>query len=319
MANTTDQRLQSAIQALKAGNHSLARKLILAEVMENPSNLTAWTWALEVAANEKEKRTILEKILSLDPNHKAALGYLRKLDQIQKPTVDSSSMPLKDESSPSEIPAKKPSRLGSLLLLPFQLLASLPLSCGFIFLIAALAAGGYYYFQVNSSFFGLYGADFDNIIVSNSYEKIASDDLYWEVQFEGQGKSKYIGTVRHVSPIRIKEFKILTHDILVTTADYSNPDLVETRVANHKFNWKTSNTEPLNGSINLIHAIPANKAIYQLLLTIDEWDTVNITGREIYTLKSYEMDETFLGTWVDTGCNTLLVDSVTVLDNPNRD
>jgi len=319
MVNTTDQRLQSAIQALKAGNHSLARKLILAEVMENPSNLTAWTWALEVAANEKEKRTILEKILSLDPNHKAALGYLRKLDQIQKPTVDSSSMPLKDESTPSEIPVKKPSRLGSLLLLPFQLLASLPLSCGFIFLIAALAAGGYYYFQVNSSFFGLVGADFDNIIVSNSYEKIASDDLYWEVQFEGQGKTKYIGTVRHVSPIRIKEFKILTHDILVTTADYSNPDLVETRVANHKFNWKTSNTEPLNGSINLIHAIPANKAIYRLLLTIDEWDTVNITGREIYTLKSYEMDETFLGTWVDTGCNTLLVDSVTVLDNPNRD
>ena len=261
---------------------------------------------------------MINKILSLDPNHKGALVYLRKLDQVQGLTEESSSKPLSDEATPSEKPTKKLSRLGALLLLPFQLLASLPLSCGFVFLVAALAAGGYYYFQVNTSFFGLVGADFDNIIISNSYEKIESDDLYWEVQFKGQGKSKYIGTVRHVSPIRIKEFKILTHDILITTADYSNPDLVETSVVNHKFIWKPINTEPLNGSINLIHAIPANKAIYRLLLTIDEWDTVNITGREINTVKSYEMDETFLGTWIDTGCNTLLIDSVTVLDNPDR-
>ncbi len=318
MANTTDQRLQSAIKALKAGKHSLARKLILAEVKENPSNLTAWTWALEVAANEKEKRTIIMRILSLDPNHKGALIYLRKLDQIQISSEESSSKPLIDEAAPSKKPAKTHSRLGSLLLLPFRLLASLPLSCGLIFLIAALAAGGYFYFQVNSSFFGLVGADFDKIIVSNSYEKIESDDLYWKIQFEGQGKSKYIGTVRHVSPIRIKEFKILTHDILVTTADYSNPDIIETNVVNHKFIWKSTNTEPLIGSINLIHAIPANKAIYQQLLTINDWDTVNIVGREIYSVKSYDMDGTFLGTWIDTGCNTLLVDSVTVLDNPDR-
>jgi len=318
MTKTTNQQLQSAIKALKAGKLSRARKLILAEVKENPSNLTAWTWALELAANEKEKRTILKRILSLDPNHKSALVYLKKLDQVQGPKEESSSKPLKDETTPSGKPAKKPSRLGALLLLPFQLLASLPLSCGFVFLIAALAAVGYYYLQVNTSFFGLVGADFDNLIISNSYEIIESDDLYWEVQFEGQGKSKYIGTVRHVSPIRIKEFKILTHDILVTTADYSNPDLVETSVANHKFEWESSSTEPLNGSINLLHAVPANKAIYQLLLTIDEWDTVSITGREIYTVKSYEMDETFLGTWIDTGCNTLLIDSVTVLDNPGN-
>jgi len=82
--------------------------------------------------------------------------------------------------------------------------------------------------------------------------------------------------------------------------------------------WKSTNTEPLIGSINLIHAIPANKTIYQQLLTINDWDTVNIVGREIYSVKSYDMDDIFLGTWIDTGCNTLLVDSVTVLYNPDR-
>ncbi len=318
MANTINQRLQSAIKALKMGKQSRARELILAEVKENPSNLTAWIWALEVAVNEKEKRTVLKRILSLDPNHQGALGYLRKLDQSQGLTEESSTKSLPNETVLSEKPPKIHSRLGALLLLPFQWLFSLPLSCGFIFIIAILAAGGYYYFRVNTSFFGLIGADYDNLIISNSYEKIESEDLYWEVQFEGQGKTKYIGTVRHVSPIRINEFKIITHDILVTTADYSDPDLVEPSVVNHKYIWKSINPEPPNGSINLIHAIPSNKAIYQQLLTIDDWDIVNITGREIYSVKSYEMDETFLGTWIDTGCNTLLIDSVTVLKNPDR-
>ncbi|NOQ40443.1 MAG: hypothetical protein GQ562_09010, partial [Anaerolineales bacterium] len=149
MTKTTNQQLQSAIKALKAGKLSQARKLILSEVKENPSNLTAWIWALEVAANEKEKLTILKKILSLDPNHKGALVYLKKLDQVQGPKEESSSKPHKDEATPSGKPAKKPSRLSALLLLPFRLLTSLPLSCGLVFLVAALAAGGYYYFRVN--------------------------------------------------------------------------------------------------------------------------------------------------------------------------
>lgn len=318
MENKYNDQLQSAIKALKTGNKSQARKLILAAVKENPSNLKAWIWALEVAANEKEKRTILKRILSLDPNHQGAIGYLRKLDQSQRPTQEPPSKSLSKKAVHSEKSSKTNSRFGALLLLPFQWLFSLPLSCGFIFIIAILAAGGYYYYQVNTSFFGLAGADFDNLIISNSYEKIESEDLYWEVQFEGQGNTKYIGTVRHISPIRINEFKILTHDILVTTADYSDPDLVETSVVNHKFTWKSANPEQPNGSINLIHAIPTNKAVYQKLLTIENWDIVNIIGREIYTIKSYQVDETFLGTWIDTGCNTLLIDSVTVLKNPDR-
>lgn len=319
MAAINDRRLKAAIKALKNNHYSQARKLLLAEVKENPSNLTAWTWALEVAANEKEKRTILKKILSLDPNHQGALKYLNKLNQLQEHTEGSTpeASTVKPESAQEK--TKKTSRLGGLTMLFLEWLISLPLSCGLILLLAVIGIGGYLYFRANTSFFGLVGTDFDRLTITNAYENIAADDIYWEVQFEGQGESKFIGTVRHVSPIRIEEFRILTHDILVTTGDYANPDLVDTSVINHKFIWKTSNPEKPTGSINLIHAVPATKKIYQDLLSIQSWDIVKITGREIKNIKAYEMDDTFLGTWLDTGCNSLLVESVTILKIRNSE
>jgi len=314
MAAINDHRLKAAIKALKNNHNSQARKLLLAEVKENPSNLTAWTWALEVAANEKEKRTILKKILSLDPNHQGAIRYLNKLNQLPEERIEGSTPDIstvKPDSAQEK--TRKPSRLGGLIMLFLEWLISLPLSCGLILLLAVIGIGGYLYFRANTSFFGLVGTDFDNLTITNAYEKIAADDIYWEVQFESQGESKFIGTVRHVSPIRIDEFRILTHDILVTTGDYENPDLVDTSVINHKFIWKASNPEKPTGSINLIHSVPATKKIYQELLSIQPWDIVKITGREIYNIKAYEMDGTFLGTWIDTGCNSLLVESVTIL------
>ncbi|MEE8356826.1 MAG: hypothetical protein V3R33_05910 [Anaerolineales bacterium] len=310
-------RLRAAIKLIQEGNREQARQLILDEVKDNPSDLSAWIWALEVAANDKEKRTILNRILSIDPTHQGSLRYLKKLDQTQGNITEESSTISADTLTRPDKSTNQTSRMGGLLRLLFQWTVSLPPSCGLILLMILIVSGGFFYFRANTSFFGLIGTDFDSLVISNSYEKIASDDLYWEVQFEGQGHTKYIGTVRHVSPIRINEFKILTHDILVTTADFSDPELVDTSVVNHKIIWKPTNSEQPTGSINLIHAVPATKAIYQQLLTIDNWDIVNISGREIYSIKTYQIDETFLGTWIDSGCNTLLIDSVTILNNPD--
>jgi hypothetical protein len=306
-------RLKQAIQLIKEDHKEQARQLIISEVKNNPSNLTAWLWALEVAENEREKRTILHRILTIDPAHKGALQYLKKLDQTQSRENGLRHEPLKSKQDPHLESKEKPSRLGGLLRLGFDWIASLPSSCGFLTFFFIILVGIFIYFRVNTSFFGLAGADFDSLVISNSYEKIESDNMYWEVQFEGTGESKYIGTVRYAAPIRIKEFAILTHDILVTTADFANPEIVDTSVIDHKFIWKSRNVSAPTGSINLIHAIPANKEIYQTMLEIQKWDTVKITGREIFTVKAYQPDGTFLGTWQDMGCNTLLVESVSVL------
>jgi hypothetical protein len=252
--------------------------------------------------------------LAIDPGHKGALNYFNKLDKAQAgtkpPSPEKSSLA---EQSPGAASSKKDSPLIGVFGLILDWFASLPSGCVFIAIFAGIIAGVFIYTSVNTSLFGLAGSDFDNLVISNSYELISSDDIYWKVQFEGIGDSKYIGTVRHVSPIRIEEFAILTHDILVTTGDFANPDIVSTNVIDHKFFWKSQNASSPSGSINLIHALPANKSIYQQLLDIHKWDTVRITGREIFTINAYQVDETLLGTWLDTGCNTLLVESVTII------
>lgn len=316
MTDINTSRLKQAVTALQGGNKQEARNLILAELRDNPKNLTAWLWALEVANNDKEKRSILGKILSLDPTHQGALQYLKKLDQVSDINLERSPQGTSiKEDLRSEEPEAEKGRVGGIVRLFTDWVTNLPVSCGFITLFAVIVAAAFIYFRVNTSLYGLIGNDFDDLTVSNSYETISSGDMYWEVQFEGIGESKFIGIVRHVSPIRINEFRILTHDILVTTADFSNPEIVDTNVVDHKFFWKSTETNAPNGSINLIHAFPANKDIYQELLKIQNWDTVKITGREIYTIKAYQADESFLGTWQDAGCNTLLVESVTIIQN----
>jgi hypothetical protein len=316
MAEISSAQLKKAVAALRDGDRTQARALILADLRANPDNLTTWLWALEVANSDKERRSILGKILKLDPTHKGALQYLKKLNQSAGLAPESSPQETRIESVVQSAESKtEPGRVSGIIRLFADWITNLPVSCGFIALFAVIVAIVFFYFRVNTSFFGLIGNDIDNLVVSNSYETISSGDMYWEVQFEGIGESKYIGIVRHVSPIRIDDFRILTHDILITTADFSNPDIVDTNVFDHKFFWKSIQTSAPNGSINLIHAFPANKEIYQELLKIQNWDTVKITGREIYTIKAYQSDDTFLGTWIDTGCNTLLIKSVSIIEN----
>jgi hypothetical protein len=311
----TADRLNQAIQLIKAGKKIQARDFILEAIKSDPKNLNAWLWALEVAANDKEKRVILRKILEIDPSHKAALSYSRRLD-LEKSTSDHVPPDLhnKKNNTLRESNSSKFSGVSGLAKLLFDWMASLPSGCFFIAIFVGIVSVLFIYTRLNTGLFGLAGAEFDDLVIGNSYEFISSDELFWEIQFEGIGQTKYLGSVRHVAPIRVQEFSILTHDILVTSGEFSNPSIVNTSVIDHKFFWKSTNTSSPSGTINLIHAIPANKAIYQELLEINKWDTVEITGREILTVKAYQNDETFIGTWFDTGCNTLLVESVTIMD-----
>ena len=308
------EKLKQAIQFIKEGKQDQARDLILAEIKHNPDNLTTWLWALEVAGNDKEKRKKKKKILSIDPAHKGALAYLKNLDE-QAVSADFPAQAQQNQLDEYSDPASsgKKSLVSGLLNLVFGWVSSLPSGCVLGVIFIGVLVGIFIYTRVNTSLFGLTGTDFDDLVISNSYELISSGEQYWEVQFEGIGESKYIGTVRHAAPIRMQEFAILTHDILVTTGDFSNPDIVNTSVIDHKFFWRSPKISSPSGSINLIHAVPVNKKIYQQLLEIQKWDTVKITGREIYSIKAFQSDEIFLGIWKDLGCNTLLVESVTIV------
>ena len=173
--------------------------------------------------------------------------------------------------------------------------------------------GGVVYYTANTDFLGLAGPGFDSLTVSASYEEIETGGQYWRITYERRGDSEFAGRVRHVSPIREGRLRILTHDILVTSGDYADPNIVRTSVSNHRFRWRSSASADPNGKINLLHTVPASEEIYQKLLAIRTADDVVITGREVLDINVYNQDGDHVGGWKDTGCNTLLVNSVTIV------
>jgi hypothetical protein len=138
-----------------------------------------------------------------------------------------------------------------------------------------------------------------------------ADGKRWDVQFEYTTNSTFTGVVRHTSRWREADVPFMSHDILVTTGEFADPDLVRTSVSNHHFLWRSQNQKP-DGTINLLHIFPANEEIFNQLLDIETWDTVTITGREILRINRFDANGNDLGYWKDAGCNSILVTSVTI-------
>lgn len=272
--------------------------------------------ACEVATTPAERIRCLKQILSIDPAHEPERRYLAQLED--------GTLPATSPNSPSafHIPQKGvPTNergllrtLADLLLLPLAWALQLPPAGCFFLVLAVVLVGGFVYFRTNTDFFGLAVPGFDALAVSDSYERIEADDLYWRISFQGKGTTEFAGVVRHVSPIRMDRLRILTHDVLVTSGDYADPNVVSTSVINHHFRWRASGTTHLSGRINLLHTVPANEAIYRQLMAVRKWDEVVITGREIKMIEAYRRDDQFLLDWRDSGCNTILVESISIIE-----
>ncbi len=295
------ERLAAAIAALRQGNKDKARRLIVSVLRDNPNDETAWSWACEVAATPEERVHCLQQILAINPDHAAARRYLAQLGN-----TPSTKTPASEDRAPAP-------GVGDFLLAPLGCILQVPATYLIVGLLALAIAGGIIYYNTNSDFFGLAGPDLDGLTISDSKEQIAADDLYWKITYEGLADSEFSGLVRHVSPIRHNSIRILTHDILVTSGEYADPAIVSTSVANHHFRWRSTSTAHPEGTINLLHTVPASDEIYRQLLQVQAQDEVIIAGREILIIKAYNQDGKYLGEWHDTGCNTLLVNSVTVL------
>jgi hypothetical protein len=292
-----------AIAAIRKGDRIKGRELLYAILADEPRNLTAWSWACEIASNHEERVYCLQKMLEIDPNHKVARRYLAQLQ---------ADGPVAAEDMPVEKRKARESIAGVLFAPLSWLLQASPTTLGIVALVLAILCG-VIYSRANTDFFGLAGLDFDTLTVSDSYERISTDGMYWTIGFQGAGTSEYIGTVRHVSPIREDGFRILTHDVLVTSGDYADPEIVDVSVLNHRFKWRSSGDKKPSGRINLLHTVPASEEIYRQLLEIRVWDEVVITGREIRVIKAYYEDGEYIGEWRDAGCNTLLVESVSIV------
>jgi hypothetical protein len=204
--------------------------------------------------------------------------------------------------------------LHDLILIPLGCVLKTPL---LLVLVGLVAIGSWIaYTNFNWDIFGIAAPPYGEWQINREFTSVVGQDgKSWKIMYEIRPESTFIGIVRHVTPIRESRYPILSHDILIAQGDYANPDLVATSVSNHHFYWYAKNKIEPAGSINLLHTVPQNEAIYNSLLQIRKSDQVRIIGREIKSIVFYQKDGSKAATWMDTGCNTLLVTKVEILPN----
>ena len=210
----------------------------------------------------------------------------------------------------------RPGSLRDILFLPLGCLLSLRPMVVFGLLIGVAFFGGYFYYFVNVDLFGIGAPHFDELTISPDFRRISQvDGSYLTVTYENNQDSFFTGLIRHISPIRLGDYPVLTHDILVTSGDFADPGKVNTSVFNHHFSWTSADVHP-DGTINLLHAVPVNEGLYQQLLSLQNGQTVRIKGREILRIEAFSPQGGSKGWWQDEGCNTLVVTSVDILPGP---
>ncbi|MCJ7626203.1 MAG: hypothetical protein MUO76_22155 [Anaerolineaceae bacterium] len=208
---------------------------------------------------------------------------------------------------------KKRISIKDLIFAPFGCLLQVSPILSLLIIILLFLLVTYLYTTLNIDPFGYGAAGFEELIYSSSLDQITNNEQYvWEISYEGRRDTKYTGFVRHISPIRMSDFPVLSHDILITTGDFSDHEFVRTTVMNHKFTWLSTMNEPPTGMINLLHTVPLNAEIYKQLIKIKSGAEVSIHGVEIQTINYYDPEGNLLSWWQDQGCNSFLVKSVEI-------
>ncbi len=200
----------------------------------------------------------------------------------------------------------------------------IPLGCLFrsplLLLLAAVSIGLFSWFvytNFNWDVLGLAAPEYQNWEVSPGFSMVKNaSGTTWKITYEANSSTTFTGLVRHITPIRSFAFPLLTHDILVTRGDYADQDIVSTSVSNHHFSWTARGANSLSGSINLLHTVPENEEIFHILLKVRKGDWIRIVGREILSIESLNNNGDLTATWKDSGCNSILVTKVEIIEPP---
>jgi hypothetical protein len=125
----TNNTLEHAVIALKAGHKTEARGLLAQVIQQDPENTQAWLYLAAAVDTTAQRRTCLERVLALDPHHAVAQRALARLT-VQSETQEGKelnpmsslsdlaplSVALPAATSPSP-PTRKPLRVGGLAIL----------------------------------------------------------------------------------------------------------------------------------------------------------------------------------------------------------
>ncbi|MEW5959235.1 MAG: hypothetical protein AB1801_16010 [Chloroflexota bacterium] len=69
----TEDFLQQAIAAIKAGDKTAGKRILIDEVLRtNPRNENAWLWMTQVADADEDRINYLRHVLKINPNNETA-------------------------------------------------------------------------------------------------------------------------------------------------------------------------------------------------------------------------------------------------------
>jgi hypothetical protein len=89
-----DERLSSAIAAIKTGDQAHARSLLETALIDDPENDQVWQWLAVVADTAEEQRRFLHRALSINPDNEAAREALRQVSSQDRALVPAQTAPV---------------------------------------------------------------------------------------------------------------------------------------------------------------------------------------------------------------------------------
>jgi hypothetical protein len=153
--------------------------------------------------------------------------------------------------------------------------------------------------------------DFDKMVVADGFHTITlPSGQHFELSYEQNHDRYFDGIVRHTSMNHEANFPIVSFDILVTSGDFADEDLVWTSVSDHHFTWRSLNGQSPQGTINLLHTVPMDQATEEQLMSIEVGDHVMVKGWDILSIDGFSDTGEYIGTWMDAGCNTTLITEI---------
>ncbi|MEI8166286.1 MAG: hypothetical protein WCG26_07900 [Chloroflexales bacterium] len=106
----------AGIAALKHGDHTQGRSLLIEAVKQEPCNLHAWLWLSETAMSDDERRYCLQRVLTISPDHPAAQRGLSMLAHVPRSSPTDAPPPAQDPAvseiryAAAAIPTQPPAR-----------------------------------------------------------------------------------------------------------------------------------------------------------------------------------------------------------------
>ena len=102
--------LQGALRAARKGDKDLARRAFLQVIKRQPENEIAWFGLVTVARDKQEQRTSLQRLLTINSQHKQGLAAAAKVG-LDVDDLLSGGLPPETEQTPepqADTPTPKP-------------------------------------------------------------------------------------------------------------------------------------------------------------------------------------------------------------------